>query len=68
MLYREVTLGLAVGELRIITDGLQAGDQVIVSGLQKVKAGDTVAPRQVAVPETADERALLGPASTANAS
>jgi membrane fusion protein, multidrug efflux system len=40
--YRPVTLGAAVGELRIVTSGLKPGDSVIVSGLQKVKSGDKV--------------------------
>ena len=40
--YRPVELGQAVGELRIIRAGLKPGDQVVVSGLQKVKPGDTV--------------------------
>ncbi|MDB5405762.1 MAG: efflux transporter, family, subunit [Rhodospirillales bacterium] len=40
--YRPVTLGAAVGELRIVTSGLKPGDVVVVSGLQKVKSGDKV--------------------------
>jgi RND family efflux transporter MFP subunit len=41
---RPVTLGSALGEFRIVTAGLAAGDQVIVEGLQKVKPGDLVKP------------------------
>ncbi len=37
--YRPVTLGPAVGELRVIRAGLKPGDKVVVSGLQKVKPG-----------------------------
>lgn len=39
---RPVTVGRAHGENWIITDGLQAGDQVIVDGLQKVRPGSAV--------------------------
>ena len=66
LLYRTVTLGPALDELRVIDSGLEPGDQVVVSGLQKVKEGDTVAPQQVALPITADERALLAPARSAS--
>lgn len=40
--YREVTLGDVVDGLQIITHGLTAGEQMIVSGLQRVRPGDTV--------------------------
>lgn len=45
VLYRPVTLGRAVGEYRIVTAGLNAGDRIVVSGLQKVKPGDVVSPQ-----------------------
>jgi multidrug efflux system membrane fusion protein len=45
VIYRPVTLGRAVGEYRIVTSGLNAGDRIVVSGLQKVKPGDVVAPQ-----------------------
>jgi multidrug efflux system membrane fusion protein len=47
--YREVKLGAMTDNLRIITNGLNAGDRVIVAGLQHVKPGDEVAPEQVAL-------------------
>lgn len=43
--YRTVTLGRAVGEYHIVLSGLAPGDQIVVSGLQKVKPGDVVQPR-----------------------
>ena len=52
--YRPVTLGAAMGELRIIESGLQPGDQIIVSGLQKVKSGDIVAPTATPSPQVAE--------------
>lgn len=44
---RNVELGAQRGELRIITSGLKAGEQVIIKGLQRVKPGQTVEPEQV---------------------
>ncbi len=43
--YRSVTLGRAVGEYRIILSGLQPGETIVTSGLQKVKPGDVVTPQ-----------------------
>lgn len=45
--YREVTLGPQNGGLREITSGLQAGDRIVVSGIQRIHPGDEVQPRQV---------------------
>jgi RND family efflux transporter MFP subunit len=39
---RDVVLGTQRGDMRIITSGLKAGEHVIVKGLQRVKAGQTV--------------------------
>jgi RND family efflux transporter MFP subunit len=39
---RTVELGAPRGELRIVTSGLQAGEQVIVKGLQRVRPGQKV--------------------------
>jgi membrane fusion protein (multidrug efflux system) len=44
---RTVVAERAIGDHWLITNGLQAGDQLIVEGLNKVRAGDTV--RAVAV-------------------
>jgi membrane fusion protein (multidrug efflux system) len=41
---RVIKLGQAVGNKWIITDGLKAGEQVIVEGLQKVQPGMVVKP------------------------
>jgi multidrug efflux system membrane fusion protein len=45
--YREVMLGASVDGLRIVTDGLQPGERILVSGLQRVRPGTLVAPQQV---------------------
>ncbi len=58
--YRPVTLGRAVGELRIVTDGLAPGDKVVVSGLQKVKPGDAVSPKLTPFKVDAAELNTLG--------
>lgn len=59
--YRPVTLGRAVGEYRIITAGLNPGDKIVTSGLQKVKPGDVVAPQISAAPINTAELAALQP-------
>ena len=59
--YRSVTLGQAVGELRIIRSGLRPGDKVVVSGLQKVKPGDVVKPVAVNGAISSAELAALDP-------
>lgn len=46
---RQVSTGRQVGEQTVITDGLNAGDRVIVNGVQKVfMPGMEVSPQQVA--------------------
>ncbi|MGH8195013.1 MAG: efflux RND transporter periplasmic adaptor subunit [Woeseiaceae bacterium] len=54
--YRGVETGPLVDNLRVITKGLEAGDRVIVNGLQRVRPGVTVAPTQVAMDR--DSRAM----------
>jgi len=61
--YRPVALGPAVGDMRVIRSGLAQGDRVVVSGLQKVKSGDTVDPVAVQPPQVAE---LFQPAAAAN--
>jgi len=42
--YREITLGAVADGLRIVTSGLDAGERIVVSGLQRVRPGDVVSP------------------------
>lgn len=48
-IYREVSLGAAVGGLRIVTAGLSAGEKIVVNGLHRIRPGAVVAPQQVAM-------------------
>jgi RND family efflux transporter MFP subunit len=47
--YRPVKLGTVVDGLRVVRDGLQANDIVVVNGLQRVKPGAPVTPQRVAM-------------------
>jgi multidrug efflux pump subunit AcrA (membrane-fusion protein) len=40
--YRQVRPGQQFGRLRVVEDGVKAGDRVIVSGLQRVRPGAVV--------------------------
>ena len=46
-LYREVTLGGVIDGLRIVTKGLERGERIVVSGLQRIRPGSAVAPETV---------------------
>lgn len=51
--WREVQLGAVVDGLRIVTQGLQGGERVVVNGLHRVRPGTVVAPQPVAMePQT----------------
>lgn len=65
--YRAVTLGPLVHEkgvdgLRVIRDGLQPGETIVVNGLQRVRPGAVVTPQQVAM-VTSNGAALLASAT-----
>lgn len=45
--YREVKLGAWVEGLRVVTNGLNPGERIIVNGLQRVRPGAVVAPEAV---------------------
>lgn len=45
--YREVQLGQQQDGLRVVTKGLQAGERIVVNGLQRVRPGDLVKPNKV---------------------
>ena len=60
--YRPVTLGRTVGDYQIVSSGLQPGDRIVVSGLQKVKPGDAVSPQTTPYQVQGAELATLGAA------
>lgn len=45
--YRPIQLGTQVGNLRVVTSGLKAGERIVVDGLQRVRPGAPVAPQVV---------------------
>jgi RND family efflux transporter MFP subunit len=55
--YRRVTVGLLQGSLRVIDDGLKAGERVVVSGLQRVRPGVKVQAKPAAEADKADKGA-----------
>ncbi len=55
--WRAVTLGAHVNGLRIVTDGLQDGERVVVNGLQRVRPGTLVAPQPVAMDARPEKQA-----------
>jgi RND family efflux transporter MFP subunit len=58
---RTVELGTQRGEMRIVTAGLQAGERVIVKGLQRVRPGQKVEAEleQAALPATSALKPIL---------
>jgi len=51
--YRDVTLGPVVDGLRVVRSGLQAGEAVVINGLQRVRPGAPVTPVLVAMDQSA---------------
>ena len=49
--YAPVKLGPLVDGLRVVREGLKAGDVIVVNGLQRVRPGMPVTPQQVAMGE-----------------
>lgn len=49
--YREVKLGAQQDGLQVIESGLQAGDRIVVNGLQRIKPGDPVSPNTIDMPD-----------------
>ena len=59
--YRQVTLGPVVDGLRVVRGGLNAGDTIVVNGLQHVRPGMTITPQRVAMGEDNLKAAPAGP-------
>jgi multidrug efflux system membrane fusion protein len=47
--YREVSLGVSIDGMRVVTGGLHAGERIVVKGLQRVRPGAVVAPQEIAM-------------------
>lgn len=52
--YRAVTVGARVDGLRVVREGLKAGDVIVVNGLQRVRPGLAIEPQRVAMGEGRD--------------
>lgn len=62
--WREVTLGAMAGNLRIVKSGLENGERIVVSGLQRVRPGIVVTPRPTSMDRQAALDSREGEAST----
>ncbi|RZI82950.1 MAG: efflux RND transporter periplasmic adaptor subunit [Rubrivivax sp.] len=56
--YRPIQLGTQVGNLRVVSSGLKAGERVVVDGLQRVRPGAPVAPQIVPMDAPASSAAV----------
>ena len=65
--YRPVILGPLVDGLRVVRGGLQAGDHIVVSGLQHVRPGVTVEPVMVAMDSRGEPAPATAVARTSDA-
>jgi multidrug efflux system membrane fusion protein len=63
--WREVRLGTSVNGLRVVTEGLKPGERIVVNGLQRVRPGAVVAPKEVPM-DAKPEVTALRAASTAS--
>lgn len=63
---RTVALSRAMGANWLLDSGLQAGEQVVVDGFQRIKPGDTVEPVQVDLSAKKSSRAIDAQAAAAN--
>jgi RND family efflux transporter MFP subunit len=61
--YRAVTTGPVVDGLRVVRDGLVAGDRIVVNGLQRVRPGMQIVPAMVPMDETAAPATAAEPAT-----
>lgn len=61
--YREVRLGASIDGLRVVEDGLAAGERIVVNGLQRTRPGDIIAPREVPMAGTSPGGTIQPPAA-----
>ncbi|MDW3686843.1 efflux RND transporter periplasmic adaptor subunit [Cupriavidus sp. CV2] len=65
--YREVTIGTLHEGMRVIEAGLAPNERIIVDGLQRVRSGDVVKPKLVAMEGSVSPRETGKPAKIAQA-
>lgn len=65
--YRAVTLGPTVEGLRVVRDGIKAGEKIVVNGLQRVQPGAPITAQLVAMEIGADPKAAIKLAAAAQA-
>lgn len=65
--YREVKLGVREGKLREITEGLKAGELIVVNGLQRVPFGMKLLPQTVDMETLAGQQPATPPEAGAEA-
>jgi RND family efflux transporter MFP subunit len=58
--YRRVTLGRLHEGLRVISDGIKPGENIIVSGLQRVRPNAKVNPQLVSMTDVGQEKSVKG--------
>lgn len=63
--WREVRLGPVIDGLRVVREGLAAGDVIVVNGLQRVRPGAVVAPTAVPMDEKPELARVRGGATAA---
>ena len=61
--YRPISLGANIEGLRVVNDGLAAGDVIVVNGLQHVRPGATVTPAHVEMDAERVGVTQVGPAN-----
>jgi RND family efflux transporter MFP subunit len=63
--YRAGTTGPVVDGLRVVREGLAAGDRIVVNGLQRVRPGMQIVPAMVPMDETVTPAPETAPAESA---
>jgi multidrug efflux system membrane fusion protein len=66
--YREVQLGAAQGNQRVVKSGLHEGEHIVVAGIQRVRPGEAVRAHMVPMPGGGDADAPAGAKGDADAS
>ncbi|MCC6491798.1 MAG: efflux RND transporter periplasmic adaptor subunit [Pirellulales bacterium] len=61
--YRSVTLGMRIAGMRVVAEGVQRGDWIVINGLQRARPGSPVNPEKTQdIPEAKNLQAANDPA------